>query len=117
MSKRILLVEEDILGLNMLSHLLTCKGYEVYALHRSDRIMNEIPKCHPDLIVLDADLQSVSSNLIQRALKAVDTVSDIPVMLISGKAYNNELMQEGEISVNSPAIDALVYEIEQQIAA
>jgi DNA-binding response OmpR family regulator len=117
MSKRILLVEEDVIGLNMLSQLLTCRGYEVYALHRSDRIMTEIPRCHPDLIMLDQNLQRISSSVIQRALKAVDTVSEIPVMLISGDAYQEDLQRQGELSNNLPAIDALVYEIERQLAA
>ncbi|WP_158828194.1 hypothetical protein [Mucilaginibacter lacusdianchii] len=117
MSKRILLVEEDVMGLNMLSQLLICKGYDVFALHRSERIFAEIPKCHPDLIMLDSDLQGISSQVLQGALKAVETVSKIPVMLISGKAYNTELLQRDDLHSNSLSIDALVFEIERKLAA
>ncbi|MBS7565036.1 response regulator [Mucilaginibacter sp. Bleaf8] len=116
MSKRILLVEEDLIELNMLSQLLTCKGYEVCTLSRSDKLFNEIPKCHPDLILLDKGLKTIDSGVLSRALKAIDTVSNIPVMVISGRSYTNVNTIIGRSSA-VPDIDALVNEIEHQLAA
>lgn len=116
MRKKILLVEEDVIELNMLSHLLTCKGYEVCALSRSDKLFYEIPKCDPDLILLDDGLKMIDSGVLSRALRALEEINRIPVMVISGKTYISSEFVTGDEKVIY-GIDILAKEIEYQLAA
>jgi len=89
MSKRIMIIDEDLMELNRLSQILDCRGYDVCPLSRSYKVFTEISKCHPDLILVDTMLTGMDSMVLSRAIKAIDTVKEIPLMLICGKNYDN----------------------------
>lgn len=89
MSKRIMIIDEDVMELNRLSQILGCQGYDVCPLSRSYKVFTEITRCQPDLILLDSMNTEMDSMAVSRALKAIDTVKHIPLMLISGKDYNH----------------------------
>ncbi|MDT3402539.1 response regulator [Mucilaginibacter terrae] len=121
MAKRIMIIDEDVVELNRLSLLLGCKGYDVCPLHRSYKVFSEISKCHPDLILIDSMLTEMDSMVVSRALKAIDTVKDIPLLLISGKNYNNYTYpfksQETKEPVVATGINALIKDIELKLAS
>ncbi len=113
-----MIIDEDVMELNRLSLLLGCKGYDVCPLHRSYKVFSEISKCHPDLILMDSMLTEMDSMVVSRALKAIDTSKNIPLMFISGKNYNNysypHIVNE---EVKSAGINALIDDIELQLAS
>lgn len=89
MSKRIMIIDEDVMELNRLSQILGCRGYDVCPLQRSYKVFTEISKCRPDLILLDSMLTEMDSVVLSRALNSLDTAKNIPLMMISGKNYNS----------------------------
>lgn len=88
MSKRIMIIDEDVMELNRLSQILGCQGYDVCPLQRSYKVFTEITKCQPDLILLDSMLSEMDSMALSRALNAIENAKNIPLMMISGKDYN-----------------------------
>jgi DNA-binding response OmpR family regulator len=88
MRKRIMIIEEDMVELNKLSLLLDLKGYEVCPVHQSYKILTEISRCRPDLILMDSVLGTMNTMAVSRVLQSLDTVKDIPLMMILGKDYD-----------------------------
>jgi len=123
MSKRIMIIDEDVMELNRLSQILGCQGYDVCPLYRSYKVFNEISRCHPDLILMDSMLSEMDSMTVSRALNAIDTVKDIPLMMISGKDYNNytyAFRQQENLNmsnVKTADIYSLLKDIELQLAS
>ncbi len=78
-----MIIEEDVIELNRLSLLLGFRGYEVCPLHRSYKVFTEITRCEPDIILLDAELSSMDSAVVSRALSTMNQTRDIPVVMIA----------------------------------
>ncbi len=122
MSKRIMIIDEDVMELNRLSQILGIEGYDVCALHRSYKVFTEISKCHPDLILLDSMISEMDSMVVSRALKAIDTAKNIPLMMISGKDYNNYTyafrpQNNNNSTVKTADIKSLLKDIELKLAS
>ena len=81
--KRILVVEDDGLGLIVLRQLLTAQGYEI--LHSSEgwdginRARNE----QPDLILMDIKLPDISGLDATLLLKQDDQTKNIPIIAVT----------------------------------
>jgi len=123
MSKRIMIIDEDLMELNMLSQILDCKGYDVCPLSRSYKVLTAISKCRPDLILLDSMLSEMDSMVLSRAIKSIDTVKEIPLMLISGKNHDNytyafkPLGVLNSSMVKTADINSLLRDIELKLAS
>ncbi|WP_345948022.1 MULTISPECIES: hypothetical protein [unclassified Mucilaginibacter] len=123
MSKRILIVDEDLIELNQLSLMLDSRGYEVCPLHQSYKILNEISRCKPDFILMDTMFSEMDSMVVSRALGVIETVKDIPLMLILGKDYNHytySLKPYGNAngnSVKTTDLDTLIENINLRLAS
>jgi PleD family two-component response regulator len=122
MSKCIMIIDEDLMELNRLSQILDCQGYDVCPLSRSYKVFTEISKCHPDLILVDSMLTEMDSMVLSRAIKAIDTSKDIPLMVISGKNYNNYTYEvkpheaESDSSIKTADINSLLKDIKLRLA-
>jgi len=123
MSKRIMIIDEDLMELNRLSQILDCQGYDVCPLSRSYKVFTEISKCHPDLILVDSMLTEMDSMVLSRAIKAIDTSKDIPLMVISGKNYNNYTYEvkpqeaQSSSSIKTADINSLLIDIKLRLAS
>lgn len=84
MKKRILVVDDDAGIVEVLNEMLTYNGYEVRAVQRGDKVFENIVTYNPDLILMDVMLSGMDGRTICRALRAIDSTSNIPVILLSG---------------------------------
>ncbi len=87
MKKRILVVDDDPAIVESLDVLLTHHGYEVCTVQRGDKVFENIVTCSPDLILMDVMLSGMDGRTICRALRAIDSTSNIPIILFSGGNY------------------------------
>ncbi|QJD94508.1 response regulator [Mucilaginibacter robiniae] len=119
MKKRILLIDDDVIGANLLSQLLNYMGYEVCSLPRIERVFYEIPKCKPDLILLHDILSTISSNVIERSINAIDGSSHIPVVKFSESDYSGftSLLASQENVKHITSLDTFIQKIEHQLVA
>ena len=121
MEKKILVVDDDKAILEMLDEVLSYYGYEVISLSRGDKVLERIDEHHPDLILMDVMLAGMDGRVICSKIKSVESVSTIPIILISatenGAACLNKEGSPNDFVSKPFDIDFLISKIEYQLAA
>jgi DNA-binding response OmpR family regulator len=84
MSKKILIVDDNRLMVEVMTYILISKGYEVIALYRGDDVLNNIKINHPDLIILDDALPGMDGREVCQLLKLNEETRNLPVIVYSG---------------------------------
>lgn len=83
MSKRILVVEDDLLNRMFICATLESCGFKVEAVADGAHVLASIETFRPDLITMDINLPSVSGAVLIRKLKADPKLKEIPVVAIT----------------------------------
>lgn len=121
MPKKILVVEENALMLEVMSYILINNGYEVFTLSDGNEVFNYIKKNHPDLIILDAKLPGLDGIVICQLIKMNETTSRLPVIICSDdESIENLLHQKGapdDLLEKPFDIGSLIQKVEYQLAA
>jgi two-component system, cell cycle response regulator DivK len=84
--KRILVVEDNQLGLKLLSQLLRVHGYEILQTPKGLEAMDLARDEQPDLILMDIDLPDVCGLAVTRLLKQDDQTKAIPIIAVTAFA-------------------------------
>jgi len=93
MSKRVLVVDDSEIVLEMASEALIAKGYEVStALSARDADRFIYGENRPDIIIMDVMMPALDGDRKTRMLKDDPVTSGIPVLLLSSKV-EEELAQ------------------------
>jgi len=121
MSKKILIVEENALMMEVLTYILINSGYEVFTLANAGEVFNYIKINHPDLIILDDGLHGINGLEICQLIKLNKTTSNLPVIMCSGDDHiGDALKQKGapnDILHKPFDISSLVDMVAYQLAA
>jgi len=81
---RILVADDYVANIELLTRWLTSDGYEVAVAHSGRDTLAAIGHVHPDLLLLDIDLTAPNGFAVCRQLKRDAATSDIPIILMSG---------------------------------
>jgi len=121
MSKKILIVEDNELMIDVMSYILINSGYEVFSLTNGDNVFNNIKANHPDLIILDAILPGMDGREICQLLKLNKATQNLPVIICSGDDSIDEAMKQkgapNDILHKPFDISSLVDMVGHQLAA
>lgn len=79
----ILIVDDSLNNLRILSKILTDKGYKVRKAIDGKRALKTVQVVTPDLILLDIMMPGMDGYEVCRCLKRMPTIRDIPVIFIS----------------------------------
>ncbi|KYC37287.1 histidine kinase [Scytonema hofmannii PCC 7110] len=79
----ILLVDDNIDNLRLLSAMLTQQGYEVRSVTNGSTALMGVQAQPPDLILLDINMPGINGYEVCRQLKANNQTKEIPVIFIS----------------------------------
>ena len=79
----ILIVDDLLSSLHLLSTLLTEQGYEVQGVSNGSMALTVVETVLPDLILLDINMPNMNGFEVCRRLKADKTTRDVPVIFIS----------------------------------
>jgi CheY-like chemotaxis protein len=79
----VLVVEDDPTVRFLERYLLEDAGYTVIVANNGDQALELAPSCHPDLVVLDVGLPTISGLQVLRVLSADPTTRHIPVLIVS----------------------------------
>ena len=79
----VLIVEDTIETLRLLSDLLSEQGYDVRAVTNGRQAIQAVERDPPDLILLDIDLPEVDGYEVCRHLRASDRSQDVPMIFIT----------------------------------
>jgi DNA-binding response OmpR family regulator len=121
MPKRILIVEDNPLMLEVMTYILINNGYEVFTLSSGHEVFNNIKRNHPDLVIIEQMLPGISGMEICQLIKLNKTTSKLPVIICSGEDSSGEsLDQKGapDAVLEKPFdIVSLLQKVEYQLAA
>jgi DNA-binding response OmpR family regulator len=119
--KKILIVDDNELIIEVMTYILENKGYKVMALTNGDEVFNKVRINHPDLVILDDDLPGMAGREICQLLKLNLSTKNLPVIMCSGnETIDESLQQDGapnDILHKPFDIDVLVNKVGVQLAA
>jgi CheY-like chemotaxis protein len=119
--KKILIVDDNELIVEVMTYILVNKGYEVMALYNGDEVLNNVKTNHPDLVILDDNMPGMGGREICQLLKLNQSTQNLPVIMCSGSDdIEDSLQQHGppnDVLQKPFDIEDLVDKVAVQLAA
>jgi DNA-binding response OmpR family regulator len=94
MSKRIVVVDDDMEITDIIKTTLKTKGFEVGVAHNGQDGLKLISESQPDLIILDLMLPLISGMEVIKRLRRDEHTKDIPVLVMSAIAKSSDKSEE-----------------------
>jgi CheY-like chemotaxis protein len=121
MSKKILIVDDNELILEVMSYILISSGYDVTSLNNGNHVVEEVRNNHPDLIIMDATMPGMDGRDVCKLLKLNKDTKNLPVIICSAEFdLDDALTQAGAPNdvLHKPFdMYALINKVEVQLAA
>ena len=83
MSKRVLILDDDLDILQICAIVLKKKGFEVHTLSTSNQVVEQVKAFQPDVILMDNWIPGPGGIEATRTLKLDSTTQDIPVIFLA----------------------------------
>jgi two-component system, cell cycle response regulator DivK len=96
--KRILVVEDNQMGLMLLGQLLKAQGYDILQTSEGWGAIDLARDNHPDLILMDIGLPDICGLDVTRLLKQDDQTKTIPIIAVTAFAmpeYERRSLESG----------------------
>lgn len=90
MSKRILVVEDDLLNRMFFSATLEASGFAVRMVTDGAEVLDATKAFRPDLITMDINLPNVSGVQLIKKLRADPAFRDIPILAVTAYVGKGE---------------------------
>ena len=94
---KILIVDDDKSTATLLRTLFQFEGLEGVICPRADRVLSDMRREQPDVVLMDAHLAEIDSLGILRELKADPDLRTIPVVMVSGMDRSEEFLPAGAV--------------------
>ncbi|RMG88028.1 MAG: response regulator [Chloroflexi bacterium] len=88
---RILVAEDERDIRELIAFTLTFAGHQIVQAANGEEAVELAQKEKPDLILMDVRMPRMTGYEACRAMKAIDTVKDIPVVFLSAKGQDEEV--------------------------
>lgn len=86
MSKKILVVDDDMMNLRMAEFILQQYGYEVVKCESGMDCLNYLKEEKTDLILLDIEMPIMNGIQVLKEIRGNDDIADTPVMFLTASA-------------------------------
>ncbi|MCK5100192.1 MAG: response regulator, partial [Desulfobacteraceae bacterium] len=103
-SANIIVVDDSKMMLRLYQNKLTTLGYEPTLFDLPEKVMPEINKSKPDLVITDLNMPNISGVELTREIRKKFTRQDLPVIMITTQSDFIE-DKEGDIKVNSTILE------------
>ncbi|MBU3964214.1 response regulator [Patescibacteria group bacterium] len=100
MAKKILIIEDEELLLNLLKKKLSELGYEVFTAIDGLQGLEGIKEIVPDLILLDIVMPKMGGFELLEKKQEDDSIKNIPVIIISNSGQPVELEKAKQLGAN-----------------
>jgi len=121
MAKKILIVDDNEFMVEVMSHILLNKGYDVIALYEGNAVIDHIRTDHPDLVILDMQLPDADGRDICKEIKLNRETKNLPVILCTGNddfRLSIKRQESPDDVLHKPFdVDSLVNMVAVQLAA
>lgn len=94
MSKRVLILDDDLDILQICTIVLKKKGLEVQTLNNSNQVVSQVRDFQPDVILMDNWIPGPGGIEATRLLKLSPDTQDIPVIFFSANSNVTQLARE-----------------------
>ena len=106
-NETILTVDDEDMILQIITDILSTKGYEVVTASNGKEALRKSRKCSPDLIVMDIMMPDLDGPEAVKLLKKDPATRDIPILFLSGIVLKESGKTEQEINVGGEFYTAL----------
>jgi DNA-binding response OmpR family regulator len=93
MKKRILIVEDEISIIELLTLVLTREGYEVHSCQNGREAINVMKKVHPHMVILDVMLPGLDGTSIIKIMSEDEVLESTPVIITSALVESERLFK------------------------
>lgn len=93
MLKRVLVLDNDPVILDVMDEALRYEGFEVNVFEETEDIISLISKCKPDLLIIDYILKGINGGELCKKIKNTLSTCHLPVIIFS--AYPKALQLLG----------------------
>ncbi len=87
---KILIAEDDPLNMKLFRDLLEVKNFDVICVTDGNKVISQMVKYKPNLVLMDIRLNDVSGLDIIEDIKENPEISDIPVIALTAFAMKND---------------------------
>lgn len=92
---KIMLVEDDLTILSLLSTLLHFEGYQVTKVEDFGNVLDEIRSEKPDLVLMDVHLEEVDGISVLADIRKEKPLKKLKVIMSSGMDHTEECLAKG----------------------
>ncbi len=93
--KTVLLVEDDVTMVGLLTTLLKMEGYQVIVLGVDVGVVEEVLKNKPDILLMDVHLLHLNGIDELTRLRATPGCESLPVLMTSGLDLKDQCLERG----------------------
>ncbi len=93
MNKRILIVEDELSIIELLTLILSREGYEIASCQTGRDAINMIKEFHPHLVLLDVMLPGLDGAGIIKIMAEDEMLSNVPVIVTSALVESAHMFQ------------------------
>jgi len=87
LSKKILIIDDDVQIRNILEKLLSIIGFEIFTACDGYHAIEKLNKINVDLIITDYNMPGITGIDTIKSIKQINP--DIPIIMISGHTFDN----------------------------
>ena len=91
MAKKILLIEDEEIMINLLQKKLTQEGYQILVAKNGEEGLKTMRETKPDLILLDIIMPKKGGFEVMEAMQKDNELKEIPIIIISNSGQPVEL--------------------------
>lgn len=101
MAKKILIIDDDKNMVDLLTALLSSRGYEVISSNESIAGVALAKSDKPDLILLDVMMPLMNGYQVCRLLKGDSAYRTIPIVMLTARSQDIDVRTGKEVGVNA----------------
>ena len=91
MAKKVLIVDDDPVGIALVERRLRKEGFEVISEQNGQAGLDRTLKDHPDLIILDIEMPEMNGFTFANELKKIEEIKATPIIVLTAHQENKPI--------------------------
>jgi len=105
-AKKILLAEDDVFILEIMAEKLKKSGFEVSIAKDGEDCIQVLTSLRPDILLLDILMPQIDGFEVLRRMKASESLSHIPVVVLSNLGQKEEIQKALDLGAKDYVVKA-----------
>ncbi len=100
MAYKILVVDDEPPIVRLMEFILARQGHEMLVAVNGQEALDKVRTHQPDLVLLDIMMPRIDGYEVARALRADPATADLPIIMLSAKAQEEDIQKGMDVGVN-----------------